>query len=851
MASTSQNSADPSRDNAEVESKRVTTTTSNTATPKSVADASPTTVGSPDTGAEEESNEADGAERIARLQDDLLDACQKAPERVMDIVSQLIAISPDVDICPRDHDGDTSLHHLVRNRHTKAKTLAEFLRMLSEEQINAVNATELLTVWGSKNTALHLAASHGATDAVTALLAAGSDSTIQNDSLYTALDLACAFRYTQPARDLCEHGIRHDMDMDVPNIRGYTPLHRACENDVSEVVKMLLSHPVNADAERRTGEGETPLMVAARSGSYSAFKYLLDQGVDLDAVGGADQSTALIMAAKRGYQDMVSTLLRAKAAVDRCDWYRRTALSWASELEEGSTVVQTLLDNGADINMRGGLEGNTPLQFAAMRGSSIVVETLLCRGADVNKRNKDGDTAFYLACLYSKPDVVEILLRYHTDPLVLREDGKSVLHAAIKSVFARASVVEMLLSSDRGRALLNLPEFKGGCTPLHFASKANGVLWDPASAEVKLREMMRILLRHGADTSARTVLGMTPLHVAAKNGLRERARILLDHMRPEDITSTTNDGKTALNIAAEGRYRHTASILLQRSACGLGTNKIDDATVYWACEDERTHGIVRMKLLRDVSTTEEIKSEWGPLEVAAHLGDYVLVQKLLRGLSRTEDGLGKIQRAIGVVDAAQPTTRDVNDASTDPNLHGTQPQIHKYSQGFDKKKSGLPRRSGDDGVTHRPATDPSRDPSIRYQAVRTLLRVAENSARTSTIAEDLRPPDRSVDANFDNPATIFDFHFSGGTTSTVTRHVAPVLSVIYNHGPARIMRERQKGEEKARSMLEFLVWPGDEHSQALKKEALLELNPGRHEEPRMRWIHLPANNVRIPREKAW
>lgn len=51
-------------------------------------------------------------------------------------------------------------------------------------------------------------------------------------------------------------------------------------------------------------------------------------------------------------------------------------------------------------------------------------------------------------------------------------------------------------------------------------------------------------------------------------------------------------------------------------------------------------------------------------------------------------------------------------------------------------------------------------------------------------------------------------------------------------------------------MLELLVWPQDEHSQALKKEALLELNPGRDQDLRIRWIHLPANNVRIPRERA-
>lgn len=52
-------------------------------------------------------------------------------------------------------------------------------------------------------------------------------------------------------------------------------------------------------------------------------------------------------------------------------------------------------------------------------------------------------------------------------------------------------------------------------------------------------------------------------------------------------------------------------------------------------------------------------------------------------------------------------------------------------------------------------------------------------------------------------------------------------------------------------MVELLEWPNDDRSQALNKEALLELNPGRDQELRIRWIHLPANNVRIPRGTTW
>ncbi|PVH69849.1 ankyrin, partial [Cadophora sp. DSE1049] len=52
-------------------------------------------------------------------------------------------------------------------------------------------------------------------------------------------------------------------------------------------------------------------------------------------------------------------------------------------------LVQTLLDDGADINARNG-RGWTALQFAARNGQPDTVRLLAAQGATINHRDFDG-----------------------------------------------------------------------------------------------------------------------------------------------------------------------------------------------------------------------------------------------------------------------------------------------------------------------------------------------------------------------------------------------------------------------------------------------------------------------------
>ncbi len=72
-----------------------------------------------------------------------------------------------------------------------------------------------------------------------------------------------------------------------------------------------------------------------------------------------------------------------------------TPLDWASRGGH-DTVVQQLLDAGADANAKGE-DGWTPLYWASRGGHDTVVQQLLNAGADANVKDEYGWTPLYWA----------------------------------------------------------------------------------------------------------------------------------------------------------------------------------------------------------------------------------------------------------------------------------------------------------------------------------------------------------------------------------------------------------------------------------------------------------------------
>mmetsp|Transcript_47362 Transcript_47362/g.97742 ORF Transcript_47362/g.97742 Transcript_47362/m.97742 type:complete len:276 (+) Transcript_47362:85-912(+) len=111
-------------------------------------------------------------------------------------------------------------------------------------------------------------------------------------------------------------------------------------------------------------------------------------------------SSPLLVAAKKGYVEMVKELLAARAPVDQADNFGQTPLLLAAS-EGKSKVIQPLLAYGADVNAQDH-EGMTVLHYCTRIGIStaqlvlnknpnLALKTTGSKGQTAEQYNKDGD----------------------------------------------------------------------------------------------------------------------------------------------------------------------------------------------------------------------------------------------------------------------------------------------------------------------------------------------------------------------------------------------------------------------------------------------------------------------------
>ena len=82
-------------------------------------------------------------------------------------------------------------------------------------------------------------------------------------------------------------------------------------------------------------------------------------------------------------------------------------------VDEGqSDVVQELLDSGIDPNKDASSDGAYPLHLASLKGNKEIVQTLLDNGAKIDLRatNKDKATPLAWAAFFGQKDVVSLLI---------------------------------------------------------------------------------------------------------------------------------------------------------------------------------------------------------------------------------------------------------------------------------------------------------------------------------------------------------------------------------------------------------------------------------------------------------
>lgn len=200
----------------------------------------------------------------------------------------------------QDEDGDTPLHLAVvqANKHL----VHHLVYLISRSSRNVDIANKL------QQTPLHLAVITGQSDLIPLLLANNASSNLPDRLGRTGLHLAAERNYAECCAALLES---RDIDIEVRNFDGYTPVHTGVFHNSFSALRQLLS--AGASVSPCDGKsGRTPLHHAAEMGNSSMVQFLISHGADINATTYSG-NTPLHSAAGRGHEHVVSALVTAGA----------------------------------------------------------------------------------------------------------------------------------------------------------------------------------------------------------------------------------------------------------------------------------------------------------------------------------------------------------------------------------------------------------------------------------------------------------------------------------------------------------------------------------------------------------
>lgn len=237
-------------------------------------------------------------------------------------------------------------------------------------------------------------------------------------------------------------------------------LVEACRVGDEKAVTAMLAAGVDIFVPSR--DGFLPLYMAAMKGKDAVVKLLIARG----GVGGTSLAIVVAKAAMPGAP--VPTPAASTPPVDLKGSDNETAL-YIAVRNHFKTIVETLLQAGANINEVNGKNRETVLHCACRMGLLDIVELLLSKALpstaaasataanatmnaslssiNINSRTLAMETPLFMASKYGRTEVVYRLLLVDANKTITNDEGKNAVFVASEN--DHAGCVKLLLCEDK------------------------------------------------------------------------------------------------------------------------------------------------------------------------------------------------------------------------------------------------------------------------------------------------------------------------------------------------------------------------------------------------------------------
>ncbi|KAG7405660.1 Ankyrin repeat domain-containing protein 50 [Fusarium oxysporum f. sp. rapae] len=411
---------------------------------------------------------------------------------------------------------------------------------------------------GSKfQSAIQASSQGGHEDIVLYLI--GDGATIDFEEDYEqAIQMATEYGFIKVIDQLLKPEFRRFIDKETPD-KSKMRLAKAIKGGQMFVLKRQLS---KASSDAKSTFPKDAVAIAARYGHTDIVKYLLEQGLDIEAEGqfGPPLRSACLM----NHKSTVEELLQRGANVNTEE--RKGNALYVAAVKGHADIVRILLEEGADVHQKKESSG-TALQAAAYYGHKLVVEMLLDASGNVHAGGSSTD-AFHAAAEGGHQEIIMLFLERGCKFLMSHPaPGTGELDPRHTGRFIGRLLLEgiNILALNYGRTFTSKQPERPNLSLIHACDNITRVETDDGI------EMFAIdqgdFLRSNDDTHDGSQKNR-PLEASAAGGKDAVVKVLLE--QKESLGFWDYEVGTALKAAASNGHLSTVKMLLDHASSMKG-----------------------------------------------------------------------------------------------------------------------------------------------------------------------------------------------------------------------------------------------------------------------------------------